>query len=71
MYFSSSLTYEWHTASPHPQGDAVAQSVERTTLGEEVLNSIPAGAAHSVLVRGVLVYCNWPRQKSWSRRSVS
>ena len=37
------------------QGDAVAQSVERATPGEEVLASIPAVAARSLLVGSVSV----------------
>ena len=32
------------------QGGAVAQTVERTTPGEEIPGSIPAVAAHSLLV---------------------
>ena len=37
------------------KGDAVAQSVERATPGEEVLDSIPAVAARSLLVGSVSV----------------
>ena len=36
-------------------GDAVAQSVERATPGEEVTGSIPAVAAGSLLVGSVSV----------------
>ena len=36
-------------------GSAVAQSVGRATLGEEVLGSIPAVAARSLLVASVSV----------------
>ena len=36
-------------------GDAVAQSVERATLGEEVLGSISAMATRSLLVGSVSV----------------
>ena len=52
-------------------GDRVAQSVERTTPGEEVLGLIPAVAPRSLLVGSVSVLCNWLRQKSWSPSSVS
>ena len=55
-------------------GGAVAQSVERATPGEEVLGSIPAVVAHSLLVGSVSVLCDRLtrlRQKSWSPRSVS
>ena len=38
-----------------PKGGAVAQSVERATPGEEVPGSIPAVAAHSLLVGSVSV----------------
>ena len=37
------------------QGGAVAQSVERATPDEEVSGSIPAVAAHSLLVGSVSV----------------
>ena len=49
---------------------AVAQSVERSTPGEDVLGSIPAVAARSLLVGSVSVYCDRLRQKSWSPSSV-
>ena len=49
----------------------VAQSVERATPGEEVLGSIPAVAARSLLVGSVTVKCDWLRHKSWSPHSVS
>ena len=39
----------------HPRGGVVAQSVERATLGEEVLSSISAVAARSLLVGSVSV----------------
>ena len=48
------------------EGGAVAQSVERSTLGEEVPGSIPAVAARSLLAGSVSVYCDLLRQKSWS-----
>ena len=41
--------------SPTPMGDAVAQSVERATPGQEVPGSIPAVAARSLLVGSVSV----------------
>ena len=44
----------------------LAQSVERTTPGEEVLGSIPDVAARSLLVGSVTVYCDLLRQRSWS-----
>ena len=37
------------------EGGAVAQSVERATPGQEVPGSIPAVAAHSLLVGSVSV----------------
>ena len=52
------------------EGGPVAQSVERATSGEEVLGSIPAVAAHSLLVGSVSVKCDRLRQKSWSPSSV-
>ena len=36
-------------------GDAIAQSVERTTAGEDVVGSIPAVAARSLLVGSMSV----------------
>ena len=45
-------------------GGAVAQSVERTTLGEEVMGSSPAVTALSLLVGSVSVRCDQLRQKS-------
>ena len=50
---------------------AVVQSVERPTPGEEVLGSISAVAARSLLVGSVSVECDRLRQKSWSPRFVS
>ena len=50
----------------------VAHSVERATPGKEVLRSIPAVAARSLLVGSVSVYYDRLRQKSWpAPRSVS
>ena len=40
---------------PLKTGGTVAQSVERTTPGEEVLGSISAGAAHPLPVGSVSV----------------
>ena len=39
----------------HIEGDAVAQSVERATPGEEVPGSIPAVAVRSLMVGSVSV----------------
>ena len=50
---------------------AVAQSLERATPGEDVVGSIPAVAARSLLVGSVSVYCDRLRGKSWSPCSVS
>ena len=50
-------------------GGVIAQSVEYVTPGEEVLCSIPAVAALTLLVGSVSVYDRL-RQKSWSSRSV-
>ena len=50
---------------------AVAQSVGRAILSEEVLGSIPAVTARSLLVGLVSVLCDRLRQKSWSPRSAS
>ena len=49
----------------------VVQLIERDTPGEEVLGSIPAVAARSLLVGSVSVRCDLLRQKSWSPSSVS
>ena len=49
----------------------VAQPVERTTPGEEIMVLIPFVAAHSLLVGLVSVYCDRLRQKSWSPCFVS
>ena len=49
---------------------SVAQSVERAIPGEEVLGSIPAVAANTLLVGSVSIQCDWLRQKSWSPHSV-
>ena len=51
----------------------VARWVERMTLSKEVLDPIPAVAAHSLLVGSVsvLVQCDRLKQKSWSPCSVS
>ena len=51
-------------------GDAIAQSVECATPGDEVVGSIPTVAARSLLVGSVSV-CDRLRQESWSPRSVS
>ena len=51
--FITPLTDALHSLSL--QGDAVTQSVERMTPGEEVLGSIPAEAARPLLVGSVLV----------------
>ena len=40
--------------------------VERATPGEEVLGSIPAVAARSLLVGSVSVLCDRLREKTWS-----
>ena len=50
---------------------AVAHSVKRTTPGEEVPGSIPAVAAHFLLVGSVSVLCDRLRQTSRSPSSVS
>ena len=52
-------------------GGALAQSVERRTLGEKILGSIPAVAARSLVVGSVSVKCDRLRQKSLSPRSAS
>ena len=60
-YVKSSLSFffAFVSAIPFPpsliRGGAVAQSVERTTPGEEVPGSIPAVAAGSLLVGSVSV----------------
>ena len=50
---------------------AVAQSVEHATPGEEVVGSIPAVAALSLMVGSVSVVCDRLRQKPWPFYSVS
>ena len=50
---------------------AVAQSVERSTRGQEMACSILAPGALSQLVGSVSVECDRLRQKSWSSGSVS
>ena len=47
----------------------VAQSEERTTPCEEVLGSISAVAARSLLVGSVSLQCDLLRETSWSSRS--
>ena len=48
--------------APFIEGGAVAHSVERATPGEEVLGSIPAVAALSLLVELVSPECDRLRQ---------
>ena len=44
---------------------AVAQSVERAALGQEVVGSFPAQGASSLLVGRCQYKCDRLRQKSW------
>ena len=49
---------------------AIAQSVKHATPNQQVVGSIPAPAARSLLVGSVSI-CDRLRQTSWSPRSVS
>ena len=53
--FSSVVNFMLMTLFQLYTGGAVAQSVESATPGEEVLGSIPAAAARSLLVGSVTV----------------
>ena len=66
-----SLQGEPDCTSTSSGGGAVAQSVERAIPDKEVVNSIPAVAARSLLVGSVSVLDDRLRQKSWSPSSVS